>query len=79
AIVERSKDLAIHRAIAAGGETALMREDLLAALAKEYVENELFPPTDNTEDWLKLTDFDPENVVRLGPVKPRKAGGGAAV
>lgn len=79
AIVERAKDLAIHRAIAGGGETALTRDDLLAALAKEYVENELFPPTDNTEDWLKLTDFDPENVVRLGPVKPRKAGAGAAV
>lgn len=79
AIVERAKDLAIHRAIAGGGETAITRDDLLAALAKEYVENELFPPTDNTEDWLKLTDFDPENVVRLGPVKPRKAGQGAAV
>jgi proteasome-associated ATPase len=80
AIVERAKDLAIHRAIAGGGgETALTRDDLLAALAKEYVENELFPPTDNTEDWLKLTDFDPENVVRLGPVKPRKAGAGMAV
>lgn len=79
AIVERAKDLAIHRAIAGGGETAITRDDLLAALAKEYVENELFPPTDNTEDWLKLTDFDPENVVRLGPVKPRKAGAGTAV
>ena len=51
----------------------LRREDLLAALAKEHAENELFPTTDNTEDWLKLTDFDPENVVRLGPVRPRKA------
>ncbi|MFN0066231.1 MAG: AAA family ATPase [Limisphaerales bacterium] len=79
AIVERAKDFAIHRAIAGSGETALTRDDLLAALAKEYVENELFPPTDSTEDWLKLTDFDPENVVRLGPVKPRKAGAGAAV
>jgi len=25
-----------------------------------------------TEDWLKLTDFDPDNVIRLGPVRPRK-------
>jgi|GEM_PF-4889995 proteasome-associated ATPase len=30
------------------------------------------PATDLTEDWLKLTDFDPENVVKLGPVRTRK-------
>ena len=50
----------------------LTRDDLLNALHQEYAENDLFPPTDNTEDWLKLTDFDPENVVRLGPVRSRK-------
>ncbi len=31
-----------------------------------------FPANDLTEDWLKLTDFDPENVVKLGPVRTRK-------
>jgi proteasome-associated ATPase len=31
-----------------------------------------FPANDLTEDWLKLTDFDPENVVKLGPVRARK-------
>jgi len=30
------------------------------------------PPFEIPEDWLKLTDFDPENVIRLGPVRPRK-------
>ena len=25
-----------------------------------------------TDDWLKLTDFDPENVIKLGPVRERK-------
>ncbi len=35
-------------------------------------ENDLFPPTDITEDWLKLTDFDPENVIKLAPIRPRK-------
>ena len=33
-------------------------------------ENEVFPPSDITEDWLKLTDFDPGNVVRLSPYRP---------
>jgi len=42
-------------------------------LEKEYAENDLFPPTDVTEDWLKLTDFDPDNVIKLGPIRPRPA------
>jgi proteasome-associated ATPase len=64
-------DMASGAIIAA--ETFLTREDLLAALQKEYAENDLFPATDVTEDWLKLTDFDPDNVVKLGPIRPRKA------
>src|SRR5665213_1241948 len=72
AIVERAKSLAIKRAIETKQDTSLTRADLLLALQKEYAENDLFPPTDITEDWLKLTDFDPENVIKLGPVRPRK-------
>ena len=45
---------------------------LLAALQREYQENDLFPATDITEDWLKLTDFDPDNVIKLGPIRPSK-------
>ena len=72
AVVERAKGLAIRRSIDTGKETFLTREDLLQALQLEYEENDLFPPTDVTEDWLKLTDFDPENVIKLGPVRPAK-------
>jgi len=72
AVVQRAKGLAIKRSIESHQETALTREDLLTALQQEYAENDLFPATDITEDWLKLTDFDPDNVIRLGPVKPRK-------
>jgi proteasome-associated ATPase len=72
AVVERAKSLAIKRTIETGHETKLTREDLLLALQREYEENDLFPPTDVTEDWLKLTDFDPENVIKLGPVRPLK-------
>jgi proteasome-associated ATPase len=72
AIVERAKSLAIKRAIDTKQDTHLTREDLLLALQKEYAENDLFPPTDITEDWLKLTDFDPDNVIRLGPIRPQK-------
>jgi proteasome-associated ATPase len=72
AVVERAKSLAIKRSIETKAETQLTREDLLVALKKEYSENDLFPPTDITEDWLKLTDFDPENVIKLGPIRPVK-------
>jgi len=72
AVVERAKSFAIKRTIDTGIETQLTREDLLHALQCEHEENELFPPTDVTEDWLKLTDFDPENVIKLGPVRPLK-------
>ncbi|HWH72033.1 MAG TPA: AAA family ATPase [Candidatus Sulfotelmatobacter sp.] len=69
AIVERAKELAIKRSIEARAESPITFEDLFIALTKEYQENELFPPSDITEDWLKLTDFDPGNVVRLGPYR----------
>lgn len=70
AIVERAKEYAIKRSIEIGDESPLNRQDLLNALMKEYRENDLFPPSDITEDWLKLTDFDPGNVVRLSPYRP---------
>lgn len=73
AVVERAKSLAIKRSIETQAETQISREDLVTALRREHEENDLFPSTDLTEDWLKLTDFDPENVVKLGPVRARKA------
>jgi len=72
AVVERAKALAIRRTIDSGNETTLTRDDLLVSLHREYAENDLFPATDITEDWLKLTDFDPENVIKLGPARAEK-------
>lgn len=69
AIVERAKEIAIKRSIEQKKESPLTRQDLLEALDKEYRENDLFPPSDITEDWLKLTDFEPGNVVRLSPYR----------
>jgi len=39
----------------------------------EYAENDIFPPTDVVEDWLKLIDYDPEYVVKIAPVRPSAA------
>ena len=72
AVVERAKSLAIRRTIAGTDAGGITRGDLLTALDREYSENDLFPSGELTEDWLKLTDFDPENVARLGPVRPAR-------
>ncbi|HCR18332.1 MAG TPA: peptidase [Candidatus Latescibacteria bacterium] len=69
-IVRRAKELAIRKSIALGTEEGISGDDLLQAVETEYAENEIFPPTDNTEDWLKLLDYDPENVVRAAPIRP---------
>ena len=70
-IVQRAKELAIRRSIESGVEEGIRLKDMLEAVETEYVENEIFPPTDNTEDWLKLLDYDPENVVRATPIRSK--------
>src|SRR5437762_132901 len=69
-IVERAKAMAIKRAIATQQDQGIRETDLQLAFNAEYVENDIFPTTDITEDWLKLIDYDPENVVKIAPVKP---------
>lgn len=73
AIVERAKAVAIQRSIASGAESPITFADLQGALRQEYAESSLFPSNDLTEDWLKLTDLDPDNVARLTPIRPRQA------
>ncbi|MFH1570400.1 MAG: AAA family ATPase [Gemmatimonadota bacterium] len=76
-IVQRAKEAAIKRAIADGEAGAGLRlADVTAAIRDEYRENEVFPPSDSVEDWLKLLDHDPENVVGVTPVRHRRADGG---
>ena len=62
--------MAIKRAIASGKDEGISEVDLQVAYNAEYLENEIFPTTDITEDWLKLIDYDPDNVVKISPVKP---------
>src|SRR5437588_1222123 len=69
-IVERAKAMAIKRAIATQPEEGIRETDLQLAFNAEYTENDIFPATDVTEDWLKLIDYDPENVVKIAPVRP---------
>jgi proteasome-associated ATPase len=68
-VVERAKELAIKRAINTMQEEGISESDLLLSLNTEYAENDIFPPTDIVEDWLKLIDYDSENVVKVVPVR----------
>ena len=68
-IVERAKGLAIKRAIATREDQGISESDLQLSFIAEFTENDIFPPTDMTEDWFKLIDYDPENVVKISPVR----------
>jgi proteasome-associated ATPase len=72
-VVERVKEMAIKRSIGSGKDEGINEADLLEALQTEYLENDIFPPSDVTEDWLKLIDYDPENVVKVSPIRPQRA------
>ena len=79
-VVERAKGMAIKRAIAVRAGLAespetipdegITEQDLQMSFHAEYAENDIFPPTDITEDWLKLIDYDPEYVVKIAPFHP---------
>lgn len=73
-VVERSKDFAIKRSIELKSEDeGISIEDLQTAVRVEYKENEIFPKGDSQEDWLKLLDYEPDNVATVKPVKARRA------
>ena len=64
----RSADLLNPRSLTAGF-SGISEQDLQLSFIAEFAENDIFPPTDMTEDWLKLIDYDPENVVKISPVR----------
>jgi len=72
-VVERAKDFAIKRSIQKlSDEEGVSVHDLQQAVRMEFKENEIFPKGDNIEDWLKLLDYEPENVATIKPVRAKK-------
>ncbi|MFQ5445175.1 MAG: AAA family ATPase, partial [Nitrospinales bacterium] len=63
-IVTRSKEMAIERSIS-GGDLKIQVEDLLKSLDSEFKENSFLPVESNMDDWMRLLDMDPRNVVRI--------------
>ena len=66
-IVRRAKERAIERTIIGGDESqdGIQMTDLLEATKEEYREGEIFPPDDSAEEWLKLLDYNPDQVVGI--------------
>ena len=62
-IVQRAKEKAIDRTIQSGQPAGLLAQDLLDAVTEEFREGEVLPPDDAAEEWLKLLDHHPEQVV----------------
>jgi proteasome-associated ATPase len=75
-IVRRAKERAIERAIQADDQEAsgLSLDDLLIASNEEFKESEIFPPDDSAEEWLKLLDYHPDQVVGVSSLQPGKGG-----
>lgn len=73
-VVERAKDFAIRRCILNNTqEEGIGVEDIYRALRIEFKENEIFPKGDSLEDWLKLLDYEPENVATIRPIRGKKS------
>ena len=53
--------------------SGITEADLQTSFDAEFTENDIFPPTDMAEDWFKLIDYDPENVVKIAPVRRGKS------
>ena len=68
-VVERAKDFAIKRSIdVKSSNEGVSKDDIERAINMEFKENEIFPKSDIIEDWLKLLDYEPENVVTIKPI-----------
>jgi len=61
-IVRRAKEKAVEREIE-GKDGGISEEDLSLAVKEEFREGEIFPPDDSAEEWLKLLDHHPDQVI----------------
>jgi proteasome-associated ATPase len=63
AVVQRAKERAIERAVGGDRAAGIGVEDLHAAIDAEFSQGEILPPDDTADEWLKLLDHDPQQVV----------------
>lgn len=64
-LIHRAKEKAIQRNLQEKMEGGIRLSDLTEAVEEEYREGEILPPDDASEEWLKLLDKDPYQVVSI--------------
>lgn len=75
AIVRRGKEKAIERTLhGSTADSGIRTSDLLEAVNDEYREGEVLPPDDAAEEWLKLLDHHPEQVVGISSFRRGRQG-----
>ncbi len=74
AIAQRAKERAIGRAIERPDAQGVSAEDLVVAIDAEYTQGEILPPDDAAEEWLKLLDHHPQQVVGVTSLRGGREG-----
>ena len=76
-IVRRAKEQAVERAIEHGQETlsGISVTDFQTAISEEFQEGEIFPPDDSAEEWLKLLDHHPDQVIGVSSFRRGRSSG----
>jgi proteasome-associated ATPase len=65
-IIDRSKESAIRRSLEdLNAQTGLNTGDIIDAIDKEFLENDILPQSDQVEDWVQLLDMKSDNCVAV--------------
>jgi proteasome-associated ATPase len=74
-VAQRAKERAVERQLERGGEQGIGIEDLTAAIEAEFSQGEILPPDDAAEEWLKVLDHQPEQVVGVASLRKGRESG----
>jgi proteasome-associated ATPase len=75
ALAQRAKERAIGRALESGGGQGVGIDDVVSAIDAEFSQGEILPPDDAAEEWLKLLDHHPQQVVGVASFRTGRDGG----
>ncbi|MFZ5875608.1 MAG: AAA family ATPase [Nitrospirota bacterium] len=74
AIVQRAKERAIERAVGGDQTAGVGVEDINTAIDAEFSQGQILPPDDTADEWLKLLDHDPQQVVGVASFRTGREG-----
>ncbi len=69
AVVQRAKERAVERALQQSGDHGVGLEDVTSGIDAEFSQGEILPPDDAAEEWLKLLDHQPQQVVGVASLR----------